>query len=147
MLEHELQHQYHDDGDDDERDDPEPGPKCQNDQVSPARLPSPLRVERRRQPRLGAVVLLVCVGVDFPSLRFVMFGCGTLLLGALCLLLGAKAFALSAGGLLLGCELGLLGASTARGCLIAMRSRGSATLIKLLGAPPPPSHHHSRGPP
>ena len=55
VLEHELEDQYHDDNDDDECDDPEPGAKCQNDQgfSSHASFSSACQWRRQSTPAAG----------------------------------------------------------------------------------------------
>jgi hypothetical protein len=80
--------------------------------------------------------LVVCVGADVSSLRFVVLGGGAFPFGASCLLFGLEALSLRAGGLLPCCELGLFGVSAGRGCLVAVRG-GCATLVEILGSLPP----------
>ena len=59
---------------------------------------------------------------------------GAFLLGTLRLLFCRETLALGPSGLLFGLEPGLLGASTARRRLIAVRGSRDATLVELLGA-------------
>jgi hypothetical protein len=87
VLENELYDQDHDDGDNDESEDAVPRPKCQNDQAFSGHVSSPA-YRMTASPAAAPKVLVVCVGVDLPSLRFVVLGCGTFLRGAFCLLFG-----------------------------------------------------------
>jgi hypothetical protein len=83
-LEDEPQNEDHDDDNDDQRHDPETRAKCQDGQAFSSHA-SPFVSDDGGSSAAGRV-LGVCIGVDLAGLRFVVFGCGTFLLSALCLL-------------------------------------------------------------
>jgi hypothetical protein len=87
VLEDELYDHDHDDGDNDESHDAVPRPKCKNDQAFSSHASSPA-CRMTAPTRRSTEVLVVCVRVDLPSLRLVMLGRGTFLLGAFCLIFG-----------------------------------------------------------
>ena len=74
----------------------------------------------------------VRVGVDLPSLGFVMLGGGAFPLGAFSLFFGRKALPLGASGLFVCRQLRLFGPSADRRGLITMGGRGASALVELL---------------
>jgi hypothetical protein len=86
------------------------------------------------------LVVGVGVRVDLSSLRFVLLGCDSFALRAVCLVLGGEAFSLRVGGLLFRGESRLFGTSTAHGCLVSVRRGSGAALVELLGALAPRHH-------
>jgi hypothetical protein len=86
--------------------------------------------------------LVLDVGVDLASLRFVRFGGGAFTVGTLGLILGGEPLSLRACGLFLCREPRLFGVSATDGSLIAVRFCGGAALVERLGPPPSRSQSH-----